>query len=149
MSAPNAPVLPEDYEEACRRLETLLASAEARTLLECLERIVRYESEHGIDRSEGFASRLGTKAPAARRTAIISDIHGNLEGLRAVLADIARQACDRILCLGDLVDGGPANDEVVATLRDMGVRTVRGNHDEHNDVVLAEQTRAWLPPCPR
>ena len=42
-----------------------------------------------------------------RRTASISDIHGNYDGLLAVLADIARLQCDRILCQGDLVDGGP------------------------------------------
>ena len=39
--------------------------------------------------------------------AIISDIHGNLEALTAVLADIRRQNADEIVCLGDIVGYGP------------------------------------------
>lgn len=37
------------------------------------------------------------------RTAIISDIHGNLPGLELVLADVEAKNVGRILCLGDLV----------------------------------------------
>ena len=36
------------------------------------------------------------------RQALISDIHGNLEALQAVLADIASQNVDQIICLGDI-----------------------------------------------
>ena len=39
--------------------------------------------------------------------AVISDIHGNLEALEAVLADIQRQGATSIVCLGDLVGYGP------------------------------------------
>jgi hypothetical protein len=35
--------------------------------------------------------------------AILSDIHGNLEALRAVLADLARHGVDAVYCLGDIV----------------------------------------------
>jgi hypothetical protein len=45
--------------------------------------------------------------------AIISDIHANIEALRAVLADIERQQVDGILCLGDLVGYGPNPVECV------------------------------------
>ena len=41
------------------------------------------------------------------RTAIISDIHGNLEALRVVLDDIATRNADRIICLGDILGYGP------------------------------------------
>ncbi len=41
------------------------------------------------------------------RVALISDIHGNLHGLEAVLADIARLGADRVVCLRDIVDLGP------------------------------------------
>ncbi|MFM9065836.1 MAG: metallophosphoesterase family protein, partial [Planctomycetota bacterium] len=41
------------------------------------------------------------------KLAIISDIHGNLEALEAVLADIAAQAVERIVCLGDVIGYGP------------------------------------------
>lgn len=60
--------------------------------------------------------------------AIISDIHGNLEALEAVLEDIARQGIQRIYCLGDIVGYGPNPCECV----DMSVRfdmCLLGNHD--------------------
>ena len=41
------------------------------------------------------------------RRALISDIHGNLEALEAVLADIRSAGISEILCLGDLSDTGP------------------------------------------
>ena len=73
------------------------------------------------------------------RTALISDIHGSLSRLQAVLADIAGQTCDRIVCLGDLVDGEDDGVEVARLLRDEGILTVRGNHDE------SALATAWLP----
>lgn len=45
--------------------------------------------------------------------AIVSDIHGNLEALDAVLADIARHPVSAIYCLGDLVGYGPNPVECV------------------------------------
>jgi predicted phosphodiesterase len=39
-------------------------------------------------------------------TALISDIHGNLEALEAVLAELGRRRPDRVLCLGDVVGYG-------------------------------------------
>ena len=39
--------------------------------------------------------------------AIISDIHGNLEALTAVLADIDGRGIKRIICLGDVIGYGP------------------------------------------
>ncbi|MGE4004176.1 MAG: metallophosphoesterase, partial [Planctomycetaceae bacterium] len=35
--------------------------------------------------------------------ALISDIHGNLEALLAVLADIEKQGITEVFCLGDIV----------------------------------------------
>jgi predicted phosphodiesterase len=62
------------------------------------------------------------------RTAIISDIHGNLEALEAVLNDIASQGCQRIVCLGDVIGYGPNPCECLDVV--MGVDgCVLGNHD--------------------
>lgn len=41
------------------------------------------------------------------RRAILSDIHGNLEALNSVLADIKQQECEQIVCLGDIIGYGP------------------------------------------
>ena len=62
--------------------------------------------------------------------AFISDIHGNLEGLTAVLADIDRHGYEEIYCLGDVVGYGP--DPVACTdlVRRRSKVTIMGNHDE-------------------
>ena len=41
------------------------------------------------------------------KIAIISDIHGNLEALKAVFNDIENRGIKRIFCLGDIVMAGP------------------------------------------
>jgi Predicted phosphoesterase len=45
--------------------------------------------------------------------AVISDIHGNLEALEAVLADVDRHSVERLYCLGDIVGYGPNPKECV------------------------------------
>jgi diadenosine tetraphosphatase ApaH/serine/threonine PP2A family protein phosphatase len=62
--------------------------------------------------------------------AIISDIHANLEALKAVLEDIkSKGLADRIFCLGDLVGYGPNPAECVAEC--MRFKScLMGNHDE-------------------
>ena len=82
------------------------------------------------------------------RTAIISDIHGNYAGLLAVLADIGKQQCDRILCLGDLVDGGSQSIEVVRLFQQQSIPTVQGNHDEYPNAGLPVNTEDYLRQLP-
>lgn len=63
------------------------------------------------------------------RIAVISDIHGNLPALRAVLADIEAQSPDSIVNLGDSL-GGPIDPVGVADLLiEADQPTVLGNHD--------------------
>ena len=58
---------------------------------------------------------------------IISDIHGNLMASRRILEAV--KGWDEVLVLGDLVDYGPYPGEVLDTLREVGARILRGNHD--------------------
>lgn len=60
---------------------------------------------------------------------ILSDLHGNLEALEAVLAD-AEGLYDRILCLGDLVGYGADPNAIVDWTRKNAAVIVRGNHDK-------------------
>jgi len=50
--------------------------------------------------------------------------------------------------LGDLVDGGPGNEEVVRYVHDNAIPTVRGNHDETNSLTLARDVRTFLEALP-
>lgn len=62
--------------------------------------------------------------------AIISDIHGNLEALDAVLADIRRQNVSQIYCLGDIIGYGPNPRECIDLIRHHAQVTILGNHDQ-------------------
>lgn len=63
------------------------------------------------------------------RLAIISDIHGNLEAFRQVLADIDKSQVDAITSLGDNVGYGPDPEEVVHLVRERNIPSVMGNHE--------------------
>jgi predicted phosphodiesterase len=63
------------------------------------------------------------------RVAVFSDMHGNCIALDAVLADFAPQPADRLVCLGDAVQGGPQPAAVAARLRELGCPVVLGNAD--------------------
>jgi len=60
---------------------------------------------------------------------IISDIHGNLQALRAALAALREEGVDSVLCLGDLVGYGANPNEVIAEAREVMDVCVAGNHD--------------------
>src|ERR671919_97394 len=61
------------------------------------------------------------------RVAVLSDVHGNLPALEAVL--VALKPYDAVWQLGDIVGYGPQPDEVVARLAAEHAVGVRGNHD--------------------
>ena len=62
--------------------------------------------------------------------AVFSDVHGNLPGLEAILADVERRGIADVLCLGDLVGYGPFPNEVAALVRDRGIPSLMGNYDQ-------------------
>ena len=63
------------------------------------------------------------------RIAVISDMHGNDLAFEAVEEDIKREKVDRIVCLGDAIQGGPQPAEVVQRLRRINCPVVMGNAD--------------------
>ncbi len=63
------------------------------------------------------------------KRAIISDIHGNLEALAAVLGDISQQNISKIFCLGDVVGYGPNPCECIDEVMQMD-GCILGNHDQ-------------------
>ena len=63
------------------------------------------------------------------RYALLSDIHGNLHALTAVMEMLASERVDRYLCLGDIVGYGAHPVECLARMRGLDAVTVVGNHD--------------------
>lgn len=103
---------------------------------------------YGPTPGEGQALRYGP----LDRVALISDVHANVPALRAVLADIALDDIDLVVCCGDLT-WGPEPEPTVQLVRSLGDRAVfvRGNCDRVV-VELAAGLRAaefpreeWLP----
>jgi len=63
------------------------------------------------------------------KVGLISDIHGNLPALDAVLGVL--EDVDVLVCAGDVVGYYADPNEVCARLRDNGVWAIRGNHDAY------------------
>lgn len=63
------------------------------------------------------------------RLGLISDVHANLDALKAVLDDMP--AVDRIVCCGDLVEYYDQPNEVCALVRERNIQCIRGNHDAY------------------
>jgi predicted phosphodiesterase len=93
------------------------------------------------------------------RFAAISDIHGNLPALDAVLADIAQAGVDMTVNLGDILSGPLWVAETADRLMALELPTISGNHerqlltlprermgpsDAHAATLLDERRRAWL-----
>jgi predicted phosphodiesterase len=76
------------------------------------------------------------------RIAIFSDVHGNLSGLQAVLADIERHTPDLVVFAGDLCYMGARPADCLRLVRERRLPSVTGNTDEW----LCGRTE---PPAPR
>ncbi|MBD1380387.1 metallophosphoesterase family protein [Metabacillus arenae] len=64
------------------------------------------------------------------RIAVISDIHGNVPALEAVLQDIHRRGIQEIFCLGDLVGKGPESKRAIHLIQKSCTVVVKGNWDD-------------------
>ena len=63
------------------------------------------------------------------RIAVVSDVHGNLLALDAVLADIKTRAVDLTVNLGDLLSGALQPRETADRLMELDLPTISGNHE--------------------
>lgn len=78
------------------------------------------------------------------RLAILSDIHGNLPALEAVIADMAPFAVDQVIVAGDVINWGPFSAAVVARVTASGWATIRGNNEYYLlDYNTERQPAAW------
>lgn len=67
------------------------------------------------------------------KIAVISDIHGNMEAIEAVMADIQEKECDKIFVLGDYAMAGPEPDYAIRYFmnrkNDPNIIMIQGNTD--------------------
>lgn len=64
-----------------------------------------------------------------KRYAIISDIHGNIEGLNAILDDIKTKDVEDVFCLGDVIGLGTNSKECIDKILELNIKTILGNHE--------------------
>lgn len=73
---------------------------------------------------------------------IVSDIHGDYGALKSALDRLdEHHHVDQILCAGDLVGRGPDPEAVINLIRERGIPTVLGNHDEWSYGVSPESKK--------
>lgn len=73
--------------------------------------------------------RLEGMPPDGPRLALLSDVHGNLHALEAVLAEIEREGVELVAFLGDLVGYGANPAACVRLARERGIFCLKGNHE--------------------
>ena len=76
------------------------------------------------------------------KIAAISDIHGNLAALDAVLADIRSEGADLIVNLGDILSGALYPSQTADRLIPLGLPAIRGNHERQ--VLSGDRARMGL-----
>lgn len=77
------------------------------------------------------------------RIAVISDIHGNLPALQAVLEDINSRRVSKIYCLGDLIGKGPSSDLAVDLIQRTCDKVIKGNWDDFVSKPSEFETVHW------
>lgn len=78
----------------------------------------------------------------SRRIALLSDVHGNLPALEAVLDDAAHNAADELWYCGDFVGYAPFPNEVVQKLREANAVSIIGNYDL-KVLAFAQKQERW------
>lgn len=95
---------------------------------------------------------MGHEHAYVMRYLILSDLHGNLQALEAVMRAVPAGEYDRVVVLGDLVGYGASPNEVVEQVRELHpLAIIRGNHDKvacglespHEFNVIARQAVLW------
>jgi hypothetical protein len=82
------------------------------------------------------------------KTIVIGDVHGCVDELRALLVACEHAPEDQVVLVGDLVAKGPDSRGVLALVRELGARSVLGNHDAHLLRVRAIQEHGSPTPKP-
>lgn len=77
---------------------------------------------------------------------VLSDIHGNISALNAVLNDSLQYNYDSVICLGDLIDYGAHSNEIIEKLKTIKkpfICNLQGNHE--NAIINEDYARFSSP----
>ena len=85
------------------------------------------------------------------RLAVISDIHGNLPALEAVMTDLATYKVDHVVVAGDSINWGPFSRQVLEVITAQNWAIIRGNNEFYSlDYDTSRAPKHWssftLPP---
>jgi predicted phosphodiesterase len=96
-----------------------------------------------------------------KRLGVLGDVHAEDETLLAALEFFETIGVDRVVCVGDVLDGAGDAERCIATLRSQEITTVRGNHerwfieakapglvDATTEALLSDASLAWLRSLP-
>jgi predicted phosphodiesterase len=78
---------------------------------------------------------------------IISDIHGDLKATRHALKIIEEERCEKIICLGDVLDEGAENERIIQLLNQKKTICIKGNHEDIEQVKKTSLIKAYLDNC--
>ena len=82
--------------------------------------------------------------PRTRRLAVVSDIHGNLPALNAVLEDAQSRGISEFIFAGDYCLSGPFPDECIATMMLLEhTHIVRGNEEKYLENLIGKDQSSW------
>ena len=68
-------------------------------------------------RDPSLEAELQARLEDGHRVFVVGDVHGHLATFRALLHRLKLKPEDRVICLGDMIDRGPASADLVALLR--------------------------------
>ena len=78
------------------------------------------------------------------KIAVISDIHGNLPALNAVLADAEKQGASEYIFAGDYCLSGPWPDECISAIRQIeNKHVIRGNEEHYLENLIGKDQSGW------
>ena len=99
-------------------------------------------------RDPSLEADLQARIEDGHRVFVVGDIHGHLATFRALLHRLQLKQEDRLICLGDMIDRGPASAELVKLLReDPRLLAIKGNHEQMAAQCIQTDGRfeAWQP----
>lgn len=82
------------------------------------------------------------------RFAIVSDIHGNLPALNAVIEDAEKNDIDSFIFAGDYCLSNPYPDECISRIRNLDNKySIRGNEEKYLERLIGKDPNTWTDGC--